>query len=255
MSFAPDILDLMGKTPREFAGLHVHFESVQRVDRGRVVASVLVQAAFHPIANGALVVFFAGTKEITRTELPTPRALEVLRLRVPMKLDAELEQLGALILAPPLASGAERIRPAWKLHDTLEIPKLSEMEPIRETSLSFDPTATALSTLISGGLSIEFNLRSVEVEQDVRTKTHKARELPAHLTCAIEGTTKPISEILTETVWREGDPLPEPPPVVRRAVTAVAPSAIKRCGACAWEGPAAELERRTTCPACDALWG
>ena len=40
-----------------------------------------------------------------------------------------------------------------------------------------------------------------------------------------------------------------------RAAPPITASTIKRCAACGFEGPAAELERRTTCPACDALWG
>ena len=36
MDFLPDILDHLGKTPREFGALHVHFESVTTIDGSRV---------------------------------------------------------------------------------------------------------------------------------------------------------------------------------------------------------------------------
>jgi hypothetical protein len=250
---APDILDLLGKTPREFGGLHVHFEAVESVDGRLLVARVLVQAAFLPLRGEAFVTFLVGSHELGRHPLPVPRGTEVIRASYPLKLPADVRSIDAMII--PVPESGERIRPAWKLHDTFEIPKLSEMEPYRETNVGFNPAATVISSLLSGGISLEFDVATTELAANTRTEVHKARELPNRLTREITGTCKPLNAIHLETVWMQGQPLPRPAPIVPRAAAATPIGAIKRCGACAYEGPAAELERRTTCPACDALWG
>lgn len=250
--FAPDILDLLGKTPREFGGLHVHFEALESADGRLVVARLLVQAAWLPLRGDAFVTFLVGSHELGRHPLPVPRGTEVMRASYPLRLPAEVSSLDALII--PVPAQGERVRPAWKLHDTFEIPKLSEMETYRRTDVALDPAGSVLSSLLSGGVAIDLNVAVTELAAKTSIDVHKARELPARLTREVGGTCKPLAAILFETVWLEGQPLPEPPPMIRAAPPITA-STIKRCAACGFEGPAAELERRTTCPACDALWG
>jgi hypothetical protein len=252
VSFAPDILDLLGKTPREFGGLHVHFESVESVDGALLVARLLVQAAFLPLRGEAHVSFLVGSHEVARHPLPVPRGIEVVRASYPLKLPAAVDALDALISAP--ARTGERVRPAWLLHDTFEIPRLSEMETYRRTDVSLDPAASVLASILGGGVSLEINVATTELAAKTSTEVHRARALPARLTRAIAGTCRPLGAIHFETVWLEGQPLPQPPPLVVQPVASRAAGAIKRCGACAFEGPADELDRRTTCPACDALW-
>ncbi|MFT3708665.1 MAG: hypothetical protein QM817_13520 [Archangium sp.] len=253
MADAPDILDLMGKTPREFGGLHVHFESVESIDGKLIVARLLVQAAFLPLKGEATVSFLVGSHELARHPLPVPRGTEAIRASYPLKLPAEVSSIDALI--HPVPENGERIRPAWKLHDTHEIPKLSEMETYRRTDVAFDPAGSVLSSMLSGGIALEFNVAATELAAKTSTEVHRARELPARLTRELSGTCKPLGAIHFETVWMQGQPLPEPRRIVPQQHAAPKAGAIKRCGACAYEGPAAELERRTTCPACDALWG
>jgi hypothetical protein len=51
----PDILDALGRTPREFGALHAHFEALGRSDGRHAVASLLLQGALEPMPEGGRV--------------------------------------------------------------------------------------------------------------------------------------------------------------------------------------------------------
>ncbi|MBL8914053.1 MAG: hypothetical protein JNM17_25335 [Archangium sp.] len=115
-----DVLDAMGMTPREFAGVHVHFESVQRVDGPRFVVSVLFQAAFEPVPKTKLVVSQALSQRVLETrDVPSLEGGRVVRMRFQLKLDAQEEPVLAVRLDGEKPRG-RRVRPAWKLHDVAE---------------------------------------------------------------------------------------------------------------------------------------
>lgn len=261
MDFLPDILDHLGKTPREFGALHAHFESVHTVDGSRVVARVLYQGAFEPLPAGAQVAFHAASAEGARGAqlgcwgLPSLADRGAVRVAYPLRVPEGATHVVAFIQAPPPAKHAQRVRAAWKLHDTFEIPKLSEMNPVHQDSVEFDLGGTLLATaLMAGGFSIEFSLSTTTIAANTRTSVHKARVLPPGLVQAISAeVTEPIDGPVLETLWRPGQPLPAAPALVFvRPPVRVSP--VRRCGACGFEGPAAEYERERSCPGCDAIW-
>jgi hypothetical protein len=251
VSLAPDILDALGKTPREFGGLHVHFEAVRRVDGRRVVAVLLVQAAFLPLPRGGEATFRVGAHTLARGPLPLPRGTEVLRVTWPLLLPADVPRVLLELELPPPQEGARRIRTAWKLQDTLEIPKLSEMELAAVPRVPELPAAMLVSVLIGDGLAFA---DGAPTEPRPRTTIHRAPALPP-LELPIEGTSRPVESVHVETVWEEGQPVPEAPLILKGQEPSAPAQAVRRCRACGWEGPADEVERLRTCPSCDALWG
>lgn len=112
-----DVLDAMGKTPREFAGVHVHFESVQRVDGPRFVVSLLFQAAYEPVPQAKVVLSHVSSKRVVDTrDVPSLEGGRVVRMRCQVKLEPQEEPLLAVHLEGPRPRG-RRVRPAWRLHD------------------------------------------------------------------------------------------------------------------------------------------
>jgi hypothetical protein len=253
----PDILDLLGRTPREFGAIHAHFESVKSIDRGRVIASLLLQGAFDPMPSGGEVTFYAGDPltELGRFELPALEGGVALRFQCPLRIPAEVASLQALLTVPEPPKKSKRVRPAWKLHDTFEIPKLSEMEPISD-SASLNLGASLIGTAALGGAGLLIvGTRSATLAANNRTTVHKARELPAMLNVALSTDVgAPISVPESNVLWRPGQPVPEPTPMVFKTETAAKPSSVRRCRLCDFEGPAAEYERARSCPRCDAPW-
>lgn len=111
----PDVLDSMGKSPREFVGVHVHFEAVQLVDGPRLVASVLLQSAYEPVPKVELVLTTLLTRrELVRLPLPSLEDGRVVRARIPVRLERdEPPQLGVHLEGPE--PRGRRVRTAWKL--------------------------------------------------------------------------------------------------------------------------------------------
>lgn len=260
MDFLPDILDHLGKTPREFGALHAHFESVTPVDGPRVIARLLFQAAFDPLPPGAQVAFHAASAEgargpqLGRFDLPV-LARTAVRVSYPLRVPEGATHVVAFINAPAPAKGAERVRPAWKLHDTFEIPKLSDMIPASEDQVELDILGSLVSTALSGGISVEFSVTTTSLAADTRTSVHKARELPPGLVQAISsGVCAPLESPTEETLWRPGQPLPSAPEIVYARPAPLKWSGMRRCPACGFEGPAAEYERARSCPSCDVPW-
>ncbi len=264
MAQLPDVLDHLGKTPREFGALHFHFDSVARVDGNRVVARLLFQAAFDRLAEGAQVAFHAATSGVAKGaqlgcfQVPKLERGRVCRVSYPLRVEEGSTHVVAFLDSPEPPRGATRIRPAWKLFDTLEIPKLSEMEPVSVQSSGLNLGASLVGTALmgGGGFFISFNSRSATIPANTKTTLHKARELPAGLTQEISASevAKPISEPLEETVWLEGQPLPDPPPLIIAPRPPVNPNAMRRCRQCFFEGLASEYDRARECPTCGAPW-
>lgn len=115
-----DVLDAMGMTPREFAGVHVHFESVQRVDGPRFVVSLLFQAAYEPVPQVKLVLSHVHSERVVETrDVPSLEGGRVVRMRLQVKLSLDEEPVLAVKLEGVKPRG-RRVRPAWKLHDLTE---------------------------------------------------------------------------------------------------------------------------------------
>lgn len=263
MDFLPDILDHLGKTPREFGALHAHFESVTTVDGTRVIARVLYQAAFDPLPVGAQVAFHAASDEGAQGEqlgcydIPSLADRSAVRVAYPLRVPGGATHVVAFIHSPPPTTKAERVRPAWKLHDTIEIPKESDLQRVQSRSLGLDLGVTLLGTALMGGtgLVIAFNLSSSSPAGSTRTTVHQARELPPGLVRVISSeVTAPIDSPREETLWRQGQPLPDAPVVVYARPATLRWSGVRRCPACGFEGPSAEYERARSCPSCDVPW-
>ena len=261
MDFLPDVLDHLGKTPREFGALHAHFESVTTIDGTRLVARVLFQAAFHPFPAGAQIAFHAASPEGAKGDqlgcYDVPAlAQQAVRVSYPLRVPAGSTHVVAFFNAPPPSSRAERVRPAWKLSDTLEIPKQSEMEPVTVSSGGgLNLGATLIGTALMGGSGVFVQFGSTtRIAANTKSTLHKARELPPGLVLAISSeVSAPIDAAMEETLWRPGEPLP-PAPVVVYAQVAQKQGAMRWCRSCGFEGPAAEYERARSCPRCDEPW-
>lgn len=110
-----DVLDAMGKSPREFCGVHVHFESVQLVDGRRFIGNVLLQSAYEPVPRVKLVLTcLSSRRELERLELPSLNEGRVVRVRVPMRLEPQEQAEFSVHLDGPEPRG-RRVRTAWKL--------------------------------------------------------------------------------------------------------------------------------------------
>ena len=259
MDYLPDVLDHLGKTPREFGALHAHFESVTTIDGTRVVARMLFQAAFSPLPPGAQVAFCAASAQGEEGEqlacFDVPALGErAMRVSYPLRVPAGTTHVVARVNAPLPPARAERVRPAWKLFDTIEIPKLSEMNPIQDTSIEFDLGQSLVSSALSGGLSLDISFRSITVESNALTIRHRAQELPPGLVLPISSeVTSPIGATTEEILWQPGQPLPAAPEVTYKRIAQSA-AAKRWCRSCGFEGPAAEYERARSCPSCDEPW-
>lgn len=247
----PDVLDALGCTPREFGTVHVHFEGFREVDGRRCVASVLAQASFVPSA-AARVRLFDGETELASAPLPDLSDGRVVRVRIPFVSRGAVTSLSLLVEAAPPVPDAERVRPAWKLHDTVEVPRLSEMEPASEEPGEVGAVLVAASV---AGLLLGIPTAGVSVSLPANTRqvVHKAMALPARLSGPLlPGVAKPVDGAVTEVVWAVGQGVPSLPPAMPVASRAIR-AAPRWCRACGFEG-AAEHERARTCPRCDEPW-
>ncbi|MDP1830013.1 MAG: hypothetical protein Q8L48_42515 [Archangium sp.] len=238
MDYLPDVLDHLGKTPREFGALHAHFESVTTVDGTRVVARVLYQGAFSPLPPGAQIAFHAASAGGAQGEqlgcFDVPALAEsVMRVSYPLRVPVGSTHVVAFLNAPPPSARADRVRPAWKLHDTVEIPKLSEMAPVSETRADFNLARTLLGTAMMGGVGFVVSFSSTTtLAANNKTTVHKARELPPGLVQAISPeVTSPIDGMVEDTLWRPGQPLPAPPEITYKPIAQSA-SAKRWCRSC-----------------------
>lgn len=249
----PDVLDHLGKTPREFGALHVHFEAVDPVDRGLVIARVLVQGAFDPMpATVGRVSLFAGVTELGEFPLAALAKGEVLRFSWPIPVPAESTSFRVLVHASEPATNAVRMRPAWKLFDTIE----QEKPAVRmDSGTGINIGASLVGTAMMGGAGIFVvgSDDSVVVEPGRPRKVHAARELPRFLEVELGTRTVEPQEATVEVIWAPGQPLPAVAPLtVRQHDEPRKP--VRTCRQCDFEDRHAEYARATLCPRCDAFW-
>ncbi len=257
MAEFPDVLDAMGKTPREFGALHVHLESLKLVDSGRYVATVLLQGAFEPMPP-AVVEFLDGEVSLLRVDVPALEGGRVLRLRAPLRARRPLSSVGLRAECREPRAGELRVRPAWRLFDTVEVPTLHDMERDRDdvdarvmsglmsSRRAGLHSARLLARVVQGGVSLDTD--------DVKVKVHKARVLPSVLTVELSpGEVRPLADAEFEVVWSVGQPVPKPPPLVLRTPVAEPEVRGERrwCRSCAWEAKPGEYEKARSCPSCD----
>jgi hypothetical protein len=259
MPYYEDVLDHLGRTPREFGSIHIHVEPVVHGPTGEAVATVWLQNAFEPRMPGDSVHVISGPEgsaaeqRLGRFPLPPVGRGQVVRWSLPLTVPSGATELHFLVESR-LDPDAQRVRTAWKLLDTIEIPKESEMGPTLRAELDVYDTLTR--SVLGGGLSASFSVRST-LAQDVKSKRHAARKLPpAFIAPVTEGTPASLEGSGVEVLWAPGRPLPAPPPLVARGSKA-SPSprkAVRVCFSCGFEGPRDEYERNAFCPRCDAVW-
>ncbi|MFO0600684.1 MAG: hypothetical protein U0228_35575 [Myxococcaceae bacterium] len=243
----------MGKTPREFGALHVHFEGVDPVDRGLVVARVLVQGAFDPMpAAVSRVSFFSGEKPLGEFPLPALTKGEAVRLSWPLRAPADATQFNVFVHAIDAAASAERIRPAWKLFDTIEQAKEA---PRANSDVGLNLGASLIGTAMLGGAGFVLvgNLRGDVVGNAEPRKVHAARELPSFLTVELGANTVPPQDATVEVLWAPGQQLPQVAPLVIKQQATEART-VRTCRQCDFEDRHDEYARATMCPRCDAIW-
>ncbi|MBZ4416396.1 hypothetical protein [Myxococcus sp. RHSTA-1-4] len=212
-SFLPDILDQVGRQPREFGTVQLHVDPVVRAPEGtRATASIWLQGAFSPMAPGAsLRLLDAETRrEVLHVPLPSLERGQVLRWTLPLSLDADVRELLFQPVAP-VPEGAARVRPPWRLFDTLELVK--ETRVVGNTDFI---TAGAAVSLAMGRLPVGALLRasSASVQEQIRTRQHAARAMPEGF--VVEVTSGPAPQAPSEgpaavTVWEPGQPFDAAP--------------------------------------------
>lgn len=257
MAFLPDVLDAMGKTPRELGRYHLHVEPVTRLPNGRCGARLWLQAAFATTGEQALLSVDSSAGPVLPSPLPVPKVegASVVLWELPLHVGPEVTEL-RFALDSKVPASATRLRQAWKLLDTWESPKLSEMEPVASTS-SVNVGASLLGTALLGGSGFFLSWkRTPSLAANDKVTVHKAPEQPSFFVAPVVAQQAEIAaEPRVSVFWREGEPIPEPPPLVVAPRPRLQPYAgLRRCAACGFEGPSQELERTRACPQCDAPW-
>ncbi|GHG61903.1 hypothetical protein [Comamonas sp. JC664] len=270
--FYADVLDHVGRPPREFGSLHLHVEPVTRNPLGQAIAVVWLQSAFEPPATNPSSLLVMGRQKqgsaqrmLGQFPLPSLAGGRVVRWRLPLELPPEFDEVHVEVDAQ-LHPEAGRVRPAWKLFDTLEIPKESDMKAASgDVSMGIDLGDSLLNSVMSGGMSVTFSVgfgpRVSPGLDRMTVKRHAAATLPtAFIAAVVDGPLSPLTELQSELVWEPGMPLPaasaapsweiKPTPVS----FASSQKTERTCFACGFEGPRAEYERATMCPRCDAAW-
>lgn len=250
MADYPDVLDSMGKTPREFGALHVHLEALHAVDGDRYVVSVLLQGAFDPMPTARLDFVSPTGAQLLSVDIPALEGGRVLRLRAPLRSRGPLQRVG---MSTDCASalGSRRVRPAWKLLDTVEIPTLSEMDPSDVDAAQIEAFSNA--TFLGPRTAARMLSGSDALSVTVRTTVHKARELPSVLWVDLTtNAARPMSEPEFEVVWAVGQKVPAAPPIV--PIQQSSSKEVRWCRTCAWEAKPGEHLTARSCPNCDATW-
>jgi ribosomal protein L37E len=256
VAYFPDILEHLGKTPRELGTLQVCLERVS-VDDAWATAIVWVQAAFDPY-DAAATFRLQSVQErplVLMPEQPVPSAPRgavvrgCLRFRIPDHVTRV-----SLCVTGVIPKGSRRCRVPWRLFDTIETPKESALRPPSSVGLNVDTTlAGELLTLPLGS----FRGTSVSSESS-RTVVHAAQQLTeGYQVDVVRAGGRPEPQGF-RTIWRPGEPLPaaEPPAPPGRAAQA-APKPVKThrdCRRCNFSGKLADFAVDKYCPACGFEW-
>ncbi len=227
------------------------------VDGPRAIVRLLAQAAFVP-GEAVSAQVFEGDELLTTFVIPALDDERVVRLAAPTLRRGTGEASFRLeIVAGEPGPQAERVRPPWKLFDTYEIPRLSEMEAVRGgggIDVAGSLAITAVTAPLLGMAVLRFD-SAATLPANRQTKVHRARELPALTAGLLPGTAFPVDTVAMETIWKRGQPVPDAPPIVPIVRAHEAPKAAMRwCRSCGFEGPEAEHARATRCPRCDEPW-
>lgn len=271
MDFYADVLDHTGRIPREFGSHHLHVETVTRGPWGNAVAALWLQGAFEPLPpSDASVVVMARQKTgltqkmLGQFTLPRLEGGRVVRWRLPLSVPAEFDELHFEV-SSKLHPKAERVRPAWKLMDTIEQPRESVLkgQPV-SPEFGINVTRSVVGTVLSGGLSLSVSVGlgasgEANLREAVRVTRHAAAPSPtAFIAAVVDGAVEPLSEPQAETIWSPGMPLPEasvtPAWQPAPAAPAARPKDTRTCYTCYFEGPSDTYSRATMCPMCDAPW-
>lgn len=266
MADYPDVLDHLGKTPREFGTLQVHVEPVA-VDDGWGWTAVWFQAAFEPgDPNASFELFTHGgatalkLREAERVPRLDGGAVQkgLVRFRLP---DDAAQVVLKVRCAEP--GKAPRCRPAWKLFDTYEIAKESEMRA--PATGGIDLGTTVAGTLLGspfGVMVMGFREKgpAPSLRESVQTTVHKAQALPDGF----------VVEVLRDAArpqppgqgfapfWSPGQPLPQLAPAALparpSAAAAPPPSGRIECGRCGFSGKWADYGSDKYCPDCGHDW-
>lgn len=270
MDFYEDILDHTGRTPREFGAIHLHVESALRGPLGDTVATLWLQSAFEPLGSGYTVHVEgrqkAGSEQrkLGKFALPPLDGGKVVRWSLPFSLPSELDELHFRVEAP-LHPKAERVRPAWKLFDTVEIPKESEMQAAPDpTPIGLAIGRSLVASFLTGGLVVSLRglglgrRDAANLANTVRTKVHTAAQLPDVVVAPVlDGSPEELSEPHAELIWTPGMPLPAATltPNAHDVLSQRPPENPRRvCHSCGFEGLRSDYALATMCPMCDASW-
>jgi len=154
MPYYEDVLDHLGRSPREFGSLHIHVEPVVRGPTGEAVATVWLQSAFEPRMPGDSVLVISGPEGsaaeqlLGRFPVPSVDKGKVVRWSLPLTVPAGATEPHFLVESR-LSPNAQRVRTAWKLTDTIEIPKESQMGPT--LGVDIDVRDDLVRSVLGGG--------------------------------------------------------------------------------------------------------
>ncbi|MCP3166305.1 hypothetical protein [Myxococcus qinghaiensis] len=208
-SLHPDILDALGRQPREFGAVQLHVEPILQPPGGTEARAVIwLQAAFAPLppSMSLRVVDAVTRREVRRGGLPSLEGGRVLRWVLPLTLDADMKELLFLIEAP-VPEDAMRVRPPWRLFDTLEQVEVQPVaRPLSSTLLRagvFASTGVGLPAL-AVALAPSMGLGPAEPG----TRRHVARAMPEGFIAAVTpGVFTKDAEPGSTLIWEPGQDL------------------------------------------------
>lgn len=251
MNDLPDVLDHLGKTPCEVGSVQVHVEPVIRADDDRAVAVVWCQAAIAPLPP-------INTLEVLsyRFRLPVLENGVVWRGRLPLHVPKDVRQL-LFAIGSDVLEQSTRVRPAWKLVDTWEMPAV-------------DTTGGAMGLLgRMVTLPVDFVLApATKGTRDAGPIAPSVRVLkageppPGCVAEVLRGEPAPVAAVEWLRVWRPGEELPTQAPAlwgdpsshVEAQQTASA-GGLRRCDVCDFAGRRADFGADRYCPHCGSPWG
>ena len=251
----PDVLDHLGKTRRELGAIHIHVEPVVRAPDGSAVATIWLQAALLPLPAGS-------TIRVLDTILSVPELGDgrVMKGVVPLTVPLELEALSFTVQSAP-PKNAVRVRQAWKLFDTFEIARESEMKAYSGDSPGMGGLLLAnaftlplgVAVIPTGGGSVGGGLA-----ESTRTTVHKARELsPGFVAAVVAGQADRPAAARWSVAWSPQEPLPAVARHVMAPIVAPRPAAKtgrRGCGACGFSGKREDFGTDRYCPTCGNEW-